>query len=46
MYAKFDADPRRLLADLHANHVHAVAGDWLDELEMFARIAGIDYVGL
>jgi len=45
IYAKFEVEPRGLLAGLHANHVHAVAGDWLDELALFARIADIDFVG-
>ncbi|MFO7959279.1 MAG: L-fucose isomerase [Candidatus Brocadiia bacterium] len=46
IYASIDADHEELLTHLHANHVHAVAGDWMDELEMFARLTGIPFKAL
>jgi L-fucose/D-arabinose isomerase len=46
IYARIDPDPRRLLDELHANHVHAVEGDCLDALRVFARAADIDFLAL
>lgn len=46
LFAELDPEPRALLADLHANHVHAAAGDWMDALAMFARSVGIPFVPL
>jgi len=46
IYARLNVEPARLLDCLHANHVHAVGGDWLDELEMFARLVGVPFVRL
>ncbi len=41
LYVHIDADPDELLGTLHANHVHAVAGDLLPELANFAAMTGI-----
>ena len=46
IYARLAAEPSRLLDGLHANHVHAVAGEWVAELEMFARLVGIPFAAL
>lgn len=46
IYASLDVEHRVLLSELHANHVHAVEGDRVPELEMFARVAGIPFVSL
>jgi len=44
VFVKIDADPTDLLDKLHANHVHAVAGDCMAELEMFAKMVGIPFI--
>ncbi len=41
LFVRTPFGPQELLHALHANHVHAVAGDWVDALEAFARVAGI-----
>ncbi len=46
IYARLEAEPAAILDGLHANHIHAVAGDWLAELESFARMVGIPFVQL
>ncbi|MBI5723018.1 MAG: L-fucose isomerase [Planctomycetes bacterium] len=46
VFARLDAGPEKLIPVLHANHVHAVAGDCLAELEMFARLLGIPFVAV
>jgi L-fucose isomerase len=46
IYARFDVDPASVLAGLHANHIHAVAGSWLPELETFASMVGIPFEAL
>ena len=46
VYARIDVEPARMLDCFHANHVHAVAGDCLAELEMFARMVSIPFTGL
>ncbi len=46
VYASVEADHEAVLAGLHANHIHAVAGDRVDELEAFARMVGIAFVAL
>jgi len=44
IYARFAGDSRKLLEKLNANHIHAVDGDWVQEIEMFAKLAGIRFV--
>ncbi len=46
VFARLEPEPRTLLDELHANHVHAVGGDWTDALEMFARIVDIPFLRL
>jgi L-fucose isomerase len=46
LFVTIDTDPHELLANLHANHVHAVGGDWLEELRMFASMVGIPFAEL
>ncbi|MGD2175834.1 MAG: hypothetical protein PVJ27_10565 [Candidatus Brocadiaceae bacterium] len=46
IFASLDADHRAVLSGLHANHIHAVADDWMDELEAFAGIVGIPFTEL
>ena len=46
IYARLAAEPRRLLDCLHANHIHAVAGEWMAELELFSRLVGIPFAAL
>ncbi len=46
IYAELEAEPEALLRELHANHVHAAAGDWMNELELFARMADIPFTAL
>lgn len=43
LYARIDAEPRELLDALHANHVHAVAGNSLPALAAFARLTGVPF---
>ena len=44
LFAEIDAPVDALLDQLHANHIHAVEGDHLGELESFARMVGIRFV--
>jgi L-fucose isomerase len=46
LFVTMDVDPHDLLSNLHANHVHAVAGNWIEELRMFAAMVGIPFVEL
>lgn len=46
IFARLEPEPHELLDELHANHVHAVGGDWVDALELFARTVGIPFVEL
>ena len=46
IFAQFDAEPNDLLNKLHANHVHAVEGEWMDELAEFAAMAGLRLIQL
>ena len=46
IFARLSPEPPDLLRQLHANHVHAVEGDCMDALEIFARMVGIPFVGL
>ncbi len=43
LFAQFPMAPEALLDRLHANHIHAVAGDCTDALAHFARAAGIAF---
>jgi len=44
LFVRIDADPRDVLEKLHSNHIHATGGDWMAELELFAQLAGIQFV--
>jgi len=44
IFAHTDAPAEEVLSKLHANHIHAVEGDFMRELELFAKIAGIRFV--
>lgn len=44
LFVRVDADPRDILDKLHANHIHATAGDWMAELKLFAHLTGIQFV--
>lgn len=44
LFVSLDADPKALLDTLHANHLHAVEGYWMDAMEKFAELAGIRFV--
>jgi L-fucose isomerase len=44
LFVRIDADPQDVLQELHANHIHAAGGDWMAELELFARLTGIRFV--
>ncbi|NLF40992.1 L-fucose isomerase [bacterium] len=46
LFVRSAVDPRTLLNELHANHIHAVAGDVIDELALFARVAGVRLLAL
>ena len=41
LFVKTAFGPQELLSALHANHVHAVAGDWVEAVEAFGRMAGV-----
>jgi L-fucose isomerase len=41
LFVKTSFGPQELLHALQANHVHAVAGDWVSALQAFARVAGL-----
>jgi len=41
IYAHLDVKPEDLINDLQANHVHAIEGDYVKELEKFCRMIGI-----
>ena len=42
MFARTRASHEAVIRELHSNHIHAVGGDWLEELGAFARLAGIE----
>jgi L-fucose isomerase len=46
LFARIEVQPETILQELHANHVHAVAGEWLGELETFASMVGIPFTSL
>jgi len=46
LYVSIDIKPEQLINLLHANHVHAVAGDFIMELEKFCKMIGIRYTAL
>ncbi|MHC4714051.1 MAG: L-fucose/L-arabinose isomerase family protein [Planctomycetota bacterium] len=46
IFARTDATAEEILSELHANHIHAVEGDCMRELELFAKVAGIRFVSV
>ncbi|MFW6189396.1 MAG: L-fucose/L-arabinose isomerase family protein [Planctomycetota bacterium] len=46
IFAKTEVEPETLLEELHANHVHAAAGSWVEELKSFARMVDIPFAAL
>jgi L-fucose/D-arabinose isomerase len=46
IFADLKPDADEILTELHANHIHAVAGDWMDALELFADVVEIPFIGL
>lgn len=46
LFVRADVDPHVLLNRLHANHIHAVEGDCIEELETFAAMLGLRFVQL
>jgi L-fucose isomerase-like protein len=45
MFVRTSSSHERILDRLHANHIHAVGGDWMESLSAFARMVGIAFVG-
>ena len=43
-YAKFDCTADEFIETMNCNHIHAVYGDWTEELITFCEIKGIDWV--
>jgi L-fucose/D-arabinose isomerase len=41
LFVKTHFGPQELLGSLHANHVHAVAGDWVEPVKRFAAMVGV-----
>ena len=46
LFVRTETAPQALLDGLHSNHIHAVAGDWMAELALFARLSDINFVAL
>ena len=44
LFVRTETGPRELLRALHANHVHAVSGHWIDELRQFAQMTGLRFI--
>lgn len=42
-YAKVDSDPYTLVQQFECNHIHAVAGDYIEELRRFCEMKDIDF---
>lgn len=45
-FVRLDVPPKKLIHTLQANHLHAIAGDYQEELLAFARLLGIKTVVL
>ena len=43
-YAKFDCSADDFIETMNCNHIHAIYGDWTEELITFCEIKGIDWV--
>jgi L-fucose isomerase len=41
-FAKFACSAEEFLASYGSNHIHAVYGEWVDELRMVADLLGIE----
>ena len=41
-FARFECSADEFLATYASNHIHAVYGDWVDELRMVADLLGIE----
>jgi len=46
IFADLAPEAEEILTELHANHIHAIAGDWMDALELFADVVEIPFIGL
>lgn len=44
-FTRFDAKPDEVLGRYGSNHVHAIVGDWLEELRAFCHLADVDFDG-
>lgn len=44
VFAKLESDPGALIQEFGSNHIHAVAGDYVDELKEFCRLMKIEPV--
>ncbi len=42
-YARFEVGPEEFLSEYDSNHIHAVYGDWVDELIWVAKMLQIPY---
>jgi L-fucose isomerase len=44
-FARLDADAEEILSHYGSNHIHAIPGDYVDELKIVCNLLGIDYDG-
>ena len=42
-YTKVNSDPYELAERFECNHIHAVAGDYIEELQLFCKLNDIDF---
>jgi L-fucose isomerase len=44
-FARFDASVEEILGRYGCNHIHAVPGDWVDELRIACDLLDVDFDG-
>ena len=42
-YAKVSSDPEELISRYHSNHIHAISGDYTEQIKMFCKLKQIDF---
>ena len=43
LFARVDCDPYRLIQEYANNHIHAVSGDYVEEVRMFCELSGVTF---
>ena len=43
MYVEPDAPYEKIMEQYECNHIHGVAGDWVEEIRYFCELEGIEF---